>query len=322
MNMKGFKNILVVAGDDAAATRALLEPAIELAVPASGVVTLLDMTSRPRRRVGSVRRPSSSSLLSTPLHRLYDPGPDLRRYGVPVHHETAQGVPHLEILERVATFGHDLVVMSGDPDLGRSGPSGRSTTRRVMRSSPVPVLIQPEGGQTGGPIAVAVGPKDADDPADELSRKLVGLASSLARAFKRDLHVIHAWRLDGETMMRGSRLNYDAADIERMGREAQFEARMRVEELLADASSVDINTRVHIKKGHSGDVVPLVADALEPSVLVMGTLARQGIQGLVVGNTAERVARRSQSPILTVKPDGFLSPRMSVEEWTAQALPY
>ena len=319
--MNRFKNILVVAADDAAQTQALLRPAIELAFPSSGVVTLLSLQSRPRRSRSS-RRMSRSESLSTPVHRLYDPGPELRTLGVPVHHEIASGVRHLEILERIAVYGHDLVIMNGEAELGRSGRTGRSTAARVLRSSPVPVWIHPEDGLADGPIAVAVGPKDSDDADDNLSRKLVAVGASLARSQRRDLHLIHAWRLDGETMMRSRRLNYDMADLERMGREAQFEARMRVEELLADASVVDVNTRVHVQKGHSVDVVPALAGSLKPAVLVMGTLARQGIPGLVVGNTAEKVARRTQSPVLAVKPDGFLSPRMLVEEWSPQALPY
>lgn len=316
--MQGFKNILVVAEQDTANTRALLEPAIELAAPVSGVVTLLDLTSRPARRT----RSSASAALSTPVHRLYDPGPDLRKMGVPVHHETARGVPHLEILERIAVFGHDLVVMDSGPDVGRMSLSGRSTTTRVLRSSRVPILLHPDGGDTAGPITVAVGPQSAEDPSDLLSRKLVETAASLARAFKRDLHVIHAWRLDGETMMRGSRLNYATSDIERMAREAQFEARMRADELLADIGTADLSVRVHIKKGHVDDVIATLADEIEPGVLVMGTVARQGLQGFVVGNTVERVARRTQNPLLAVKHDGSVAPPLAVEEWTPQALPY
>lgn len=97
---------------------------------------------------------------------------------------------------------------------------------------------------------------------------------------------------------------------------------MRVEELLADANVVDVNTRVRVEKGHVSDVLASLSQTLQPAVLIMGTDARQGIQGLVVGNRVERVARRSQSPLLAVKPEGFLSPRLAVEERTPQALPY
>ena len=319
--MKSFKNILVVAGANAAQKQALLRPAVELAAPTGGVVTLLELDTRSGSSRSS-RRITDGGLPYGPLHRLYDPGPDLRRLGVPVHHEIAVGVPHLEIRERIAVYGHDLVMMHGDSDLGRPGISGRSTVTRVLRGSSVPVWIHPHQGRTKGPIAVAVGPRDTDDPDDHLSGKLVAIGASLARSQQRDLHVIHAWRLDGETLMRSRRLNYEIADVGRMGHKAKSEATARVEELLADAHVMGIDTRVHVEKGHVGDVVDSLSDSIEPAVLIMGTIARQGIQGLLVGNTVERVARRTQSPVLAVKPDGFVSPRMSVEDWTPQALPY
>lgn len=319
--MKSFKNILVVADGDSARTRQLLTPAIELAAPTSGVVTLLDLRPRSMWLGNSTPRRSSSALLSAPLHRLYDPGPNLRNLGVPVHHEFSSGVPHLEVLERIAVYGHDLVIMNGEPFGGRTA-NFRSTTARVLRSSSIPVWIHPETVLTEGPIAVAIGPKTGDDPADHLSKKLVTIGASLARSQQRDLHLIHAWRLDGETMMRSRRLGYEPADIERMGRDVQFEARMRAEELLADVTDADINIRIHVSKGHAVDVIASQSDTLEPAALVMGTFARQGIQGLVVGNTVDRVARRTQSPILAVKPDGLASPRTLLEDWTPQALPY
>ena len=43
-------------------------------------------------------------------------------------------------------------------------------------------------------------------------------------------------------------------------------------------------------------------------VLVMGTVARGGVSGVLIGNTAERVLRKLPCSVLTVKPDGFVSP--------------
>jgi nucleotide-binding universal stress UspA family protein len=42
--------------------------------------------------------------------------------------------------------------------------------------------------------------------------------------------------------------------------------------------------------------------------VVMGTVARAGIRGLVIGNTAERVLQRLRGSVLAVKPPGFVSP--------------
>jgi hypothetical protein len=40
----------------------------------------------------------------------------------------------------------------------------------------------------------------------------------------------------------------------------------------------------------------------------MGTVARTGIAGLVMGNTAERVLQRLRGSVLAVKPAGFRTP--------------
>ena len=43
-------------------------------------------------------------------------------------------------------------------------------------------------------------------------------------------------------------------------------------------------------------------------LLVMGTVARSGIPGLVIGNTAERLLPQVPCSLLAVKPAGFESP--------------
>jgi nucleotide-binding universal stress UspA family protein len=40
----------------------------------------------------------------------------------------------------------------------------------------------------------------------------------------------------------------------------------------------------------------------------MGTVARTGIKGLLIGNTAERVLQRLRVSVLATKPAGFTSP--------------
>jgi nucleotide-binding universal stress UspA family protein len=40
----------------------------------------------------------------------------------------------------------------------------------------------------------------------------------------------------------------------------------------------------------------------------MGTVCRAGVPGLFIGNTAEKVLRHVSCSVLTVKPEGFVSP--------------
>jgi universal stress protein E len=63
-----------------------------------------------------------------------------------------------------------------------------------------------------------------------------------------------------------------------------------------------------LRQGEPEDVIPefVVAEGID--LVVMGTVARAGIAGMLIGNTAERVLRKLPCSVLTVKPDGFVSP--------------
>lgn len=43
-------------------------------------------------------------------------------------------------------------------------------------------------------------------------------------------------------------------------------------------------------------------------IVVTGTVARTGLRGVFIGNTAENSIKTLQCPVLAVKPDGFISP--------------
>ena len=315
--MTSYSNVLVVTTEPSL-TQAAVESAVRLTTVSGGVVTLLVSGPRSTRAFRTTRRTSSAGR-TTSLRRLYDPGPHLRLMGVPVYHEFVTGSAHAAVLDRINRYGHDLVIVGDRPD---TRFVGRSLAARLLRSAPIPVWVQGDAADYDSPIAVAVGPADEEDPGDLLARKLINTASSIASARELPLHVIHAWRLTGETLMRGSRLAYQPTDIEQMGRSAFSQAHLRVQQLLSESAAPTVSTRVHIAKGHAGDVVPDVVTRFEPSLLVVGTMSRRGIPGMIVGNTVERFVGRLGLPLLAVKPHGFASPAGQIEDWSVHALPY
>jgi nucleotide-binding universal stress UspA family protein len=54
--------------------------------------------------------------------------------------------------------------------------------------------------------------------------------------------------------------------------------------------------------------VKRVAEHVQADLIAMGTVGRSGIKGLLLGNTAEKVLGACDLSMLTVKPDGFVSP--------------
>jgi nucleotide-binding universal stress UspA family protein len=61
-------------------------------------------------------------------------------------------------------------------------------------------------------------------------------------------------------------------------------------------------------KRAAGNLIPALAEAKEVELIVMGTLSRTGISGLLIGNTAEKVLNQVDCSVLTVKPDSFITP--------------
>jgi nucleotide-binding universal stress UspA family protein len=168
------------------------------------------------------------------------------------------------------------------------------------------VWVVKADARSRGSILAAVDPNLEDPANDTLSRAVLELASSLARSRNIELEVVHAYWLSSESMLRGPRFNMasEAVDaiIERMRRSAA-EA---VQKLLELVDLTDVVYRVKIERGRPFQVISEHSKRSE--VVVLGTLSRAGIAGVLIGNTAEKVLRQVDCSVLAVKPESFVSP--------------
>jgi len=76
---------------------------------------------------------------------------------------------------------------------------------------------------------------------------------------------------------------------------------------LLDAYPYDKRT-VHLVKGQAGDVIPDLTESLEVDLVVLGTVGRTGVPGLLIGNTAEKILNALDCSVFTLKPEGFETP--------------
>ena len=70
----------------------------------------------------------------------------------------------------------------------------------------------------------------------------------------------------------------------------------------------DVDVEGHLLKGEAVDIIPKFSSDNEIDVVVMGTVARSGIPGLLIGNTAETILHTIDASVITLKPRGFESP--------------
>ena len=65
---------------------------------------------------------------------------------------------------------------------------------------------------------------------------------------------------------------------------------------------------MHLLQGDAKQAIPEVVKKLGVELVVMGTVARTGIPGFVIGNTAESILNQLECSVLALKPEGFVSP--------------
>lgn len=219
------------------------------------------------------------------------------------------GDPFIEVIRDVVANARDLVIMTAD---GRPGLRHRllgSTASHLVRKCPVPVLVMKPGKRTRFKrVAVAVDPGSSEAPQTALNQRLLEMGAAIATREGAELHVVHAWQLVGEAMFRGRGGLSDADVSDLLMREAATK-RAALEPLLQPWAS--LQPHLHLLKGHAPDVVPRFVARAGVDLLVMGTVSRTGIAGLIIGNTAERILDAVQCSLLVAKPEGFISPVFS-----------
>lgn len=235
----------------------------------------------------------------------------LRREGVPVEVAVLGGIPFIEIIRRVQSLGHDLLVKEARP-VGRTRELlFGSTDMHLMRKCPCPVWIQKPGQQS--PVsrrivaAVDVAPDNAAEHA--LNRLIMDLATSLSAIEQSELHVVHAWSVYGESALRGRAFIRVAEEqVDALVDEERSKRRRALNELLGHYRVSGFAFEEHLLKGDARIVIPEFAELREVDLIVMGTVGRTGVPGLLMGNTAEDILRQVDCSVLTVKPEGFVSP--------------
>ncbi len=74
-----------------------------------------------------------------------------------------------------------------------------------------------------------------------------------------------------------------------------------------------LKPKAHLPKGSPRKEIPAFADEIEADLVIMGTVARTGISGFFIGNTAESILNQINCSVLAIKPQGFETP-VSLED--------
>ena len=226
------------------------------------------------------------------------------------------GKPFIEIIRQVLRNDHDLIIKSADADSGLREFLFSSTDKHLMRKCPCPVwIVKPTERQKYRRILAAVDQDPGEPVKETLNRQILEMATSMALSEYSEAHIVHAWEVFGESLLRSHKWDFTEAEFKAMLEEEAAARRHWLEKLVksycasADASDNGaIDPHLHVVKGPAQQVVSKLARELEVDLVVMGTVARTGIDGFFMGNTAESILGQLDCSVLTIKPPGFTSP--------------
>ena len=313
--MKRFKNILILynqtVGDDAALDRAtslarvngarltLVEVVEKL--PSFAAASIVSSVAEQRdleRRFFEERQ--------SHLDRVVEP---LRQEGIDVSVSIMRGRIFLEIVRLVLRDEFDLVVMTADSLRGLRSITFGSNSMHVMRKCPCPVwVMKPKAGRTFRRILAAVDPDLKEDaPPSPLDVKILEMASSMARMEACELDIVNAWDYAGPDLDT-SRSEITGEIKERLIEKNEAARHAALDRLMGRVDLQGAKFEVHLPQGDPSVLIPQMVSDREVDLIVMGTATRTGIAGFLIGTTAEDVLRQVDCSVLTVKPDGFISP--------------
>ncbi|ROL75505.1 universal stress protein [Pseudomonas vranovensis] len=273
--MQEVRSILVVLDPDHAHSRALTRAKLIAGVTGARLHLLM-----------CDKKHDHSALLSLLASQLHDDG-----YNNVTHEQAWHDTLHESIVSVQQAEGCELVIKEHRPDNPLKRALLTPSDWKLLRQCPCAVLmVKSERPWTGGVILAAVDVGNHDEAHRLLHTNIIDHGYAIASLAKGELHVISA---HPSPMLSAADPVYQLKDtIERKYREecAAFQAEFDIS-----------NERLHVAEGPADVLIPYTAKKYEAAVTVIGTVARTGISGALIGNTAEVVLDALECDVLVLK---------------------
>jgi len=308
-----FKNVLVyltTPGEDVSAA----ERALEAVTGPDGAITIATVVPPlPKRFHGAVPDTlldwreayvqDMNEALEAVAERLRKAKPDAPSI------ETAvlSGKNFIELARQALRSNHDVLFKEMK---GEDGNEDAALDFKLLRKVPCAVwMTRPQIPIQR--IAVAVTPTNPlMDQAEwqgitDFNRRLMAAACGLTEQFKAELHAIQAWEAVGAAWV-ASRAGYEEYQqlLDQVGAASYEELRLLLKEFGVNPTE----STTHCEHGQPEEIIPSLISEHDVNLLVIGNVARSGISGHLLGNTAEKILRRTRCDVLALKPEGWVSP--------------
>ncbi len=235
------------------------------------------------------------------------------------------GKPFLEIVRHVIAENVDLLLKTAERLPGAARLAFASTDQHLLRKCPCPVWLHNGPAATPAKTVIAAVDVDAASAGEPttlagLNRRILEVAGRVAAAAQGELYLLHVWDAPGEGLVRlwagGNEAEHAAEAYTSELRATHWNALAALAEQarawIGPEDSERITFRFRLERGQARSVIPMQVEALKADLLVMGSIARTGVPGFIIGNTAEDILNSVDCSVVTVKPPRYVSPVQTI----------
>lgn len=303
--MKRFKKLLV-ATDTRLDKHPVVDEAAEIALANAAALTIVDVVPASSWIAEFVTDDLSSmrELYAQEAERKLETlATSLRDKGLDVTTRVLTGKTSVEIIRDVLREKHDLVLaVAKGKNSKRKGFFG-STAQHLLRNCPSAVwLVTNQSSPKVSHVLGCVDISSGHSVDVELNDKVYELALSIAELHGARHSVLHAWEMPDEVLL-SARLKEDHVakfvSDHRKATENRFEKFLKHHGRSADSEAAQL------AKGRPAEMIDKFVRENSVDLVVMGTVARSGLTGMFLGNTAEQIIDRIECSLLAVKPYDF-----------------
>ncbi len=210
-----------------------------------------------------------------------------------------------EVIHLAAREEYQLVLKSADRNKKKT--TGRDLN--FLRKCPVPFLLLKPTGKPIKNIVASIDIEADDQQLDhDLNRRIINASINVCSNMAQRLEIVSSWQLENESDLRDNPFfKISAKQLEQALQESQNDASDRLSEVVNEYEDNESQVTISkaLVKGKPELSIPQYVHNNNIDLLVMGTVARAGLRGLLVGNTAEEILPNLECSILAVKPLGF-----------------
>ena len=206
-------------------------------------------------------------------------------------------VAHEEITRLCNENSFDLLIKTASRHFRLEGFIHTPLDWHILRECPCPVLIvTEEAWPKGSTILAAIDAVSDEAEHKALNKRILSHAGFMGELLDDEVHAATAC----PPLPIVVDMEYTAIDpnlyIEKMQETAKEQGREAIGSFLAE-------DKLHVVVGNPEMALCTVADELDSRMIVIGTVARTGFKGYMIGNTAEQILYYMHCDILAIKPD-------------------